>query len=185
MISYHNYKEGLYKHFSDWAPYPVHIYGFTYPCSAMALFSQKALAYGEPRIIEALNLISILMSKFVSDFSNTDSPRFWSRWDEQLLLVIDYNRQMSDEEKLLDYYKNFYRKLYDVYTSKITNSSELLCLLISTGEKFLSEGASSTDGLDWRDGREIAYFLYPDADIQRDISVICLTRIREELTSYG
>jgi hypothetical protein len=149
----------------------------------MALFSQKALAYGEQRIIQELKLISDLMSKFVSDFSSTASPRFWSRWDEQLLRVIKYNSLMWNEEKLQDYHRSFYTKFYEVYSSKFTRSSELLCLLIATGEQFLCECASSMDVYDWREGREIAYFLYPDAEIQRDVSVICLTKIREELTS--
>lgn len=128
MIDFTNYKEGEYAAFSDYAPLSFQLRGTTYACSAAAIVHEMALQMKNKELYADVIRINEVMLKFVDDFGKGMSPRFWSRWDEQLKLLQNCCDKMVEIEAA---------SLYNIVSTKIMSHDDLKYLLIATGEECL------------------------------------------------
>jgi predicted NAD-dependent protein-ADP-ribosyltransferase YbiA (DUF1768 family) len=128
MIDFTNYKEGEYAAFSDDAPLSFQMNGTMYACSTVAILQATALKMGNAESYTDVIQINQVMLKFVEDFGANASPRFWSRWDEQLSLLSLCREKMNPIESSL---------VYKVICAKIAAHEHLRYLLIATEEKEL------------------------------------------------
>lgn len=182
-INYHDYKtHHSYTVFSDWHPHAFYMNGVFYPCSGAALIMAKAEIHKNNKIINDIHDIMNVMNKFVKDFSDTSSPRFWSRWDEQLYLLLlcaMYLDNGGDNVR----FSEFCKRMYHIYRAKFDNPT-LSLLLISTNDTKLTESLIKGAPADWRRGDPVLCLIYPDIALtDNDASGSCLMTLRDSLTS--
>lgn len=128
MIDFTNYKEGEYAALSDYAPLSFKLKGTTYACSAAAIVHEMAYQMKNKELYVDVIRINEVMLKFVDDFGCGMSPRFWSRWDEQLRLLQNCRDKMAEIDPAA---------LYNIVYTKILSQDYLRSLLIASGEQCL------------------------------------------------
>lgn len=135
----------------------------------------NACLFNNTEIINKMININEVMLKFIKDFQETSSPRFWSRWDEQLRLLIEIHENVTKP-----YTTQLYTYIHDVYYAKFLSQEELKILLIATDTLDLAECATKLEKKEWRKGRSSTNIIYEDHLLDRDLASFIM-KVRDEL----
>lgn len=81
--------------FSDWYPAPIRYASADFACVGLALFYAKAVLCKNDALLGRVKELNVVMLSFYQAYLTHGSPRFWTRWDEQVVLLLECDRTTS------------------------------------------------------------------------------------------
>ena len=142
-----------YVVFSDWYPTPFLYAGTVFACSGLALFYVKSHIYFLCDMDEKVLEFNRLMLKFYSEYVRGGTERFWTRWEEQIDLVLRCDAD-TGATMLRPYVTDDPLKIASMQKmalclakEKFTAHRTFATLLLETGDASLREIACDPGGL--------------------------------------